>query len=46
MSQIHVTLKFLGYRLTDLDQILYTYSLENRKTEEVLQHFSEDARKP
>ena len=35
MSHFHVALKFLGNRLTDQDQILYTYSLEISKTKEL-----------
>ena len=42
----HATLKFLRNRLTDSDQILYTYSLETSKTGVLQLHFSEGARKP
>ena len=41
MFNFHVKLNFLGNRLIDYDQILYTYSLEASKTTELQQHFSE-----
>ena len=46
VSHYHVTLKFLGNRLTDEGQFFYAYFLETSEKNELQRHFLEGAQKP